>query len=168
MQRDYFQHDLCLSIHPDYAMAQGAAIQAAILSGMDPNYFKDVLMFDVLPQSIGIAKANGEMEIIIPKNGKILLMITKYFTTYEDNQAGFTIKIYEGEDPIASNNVLIEDFNVIITKSKRALKGEISHPVSLELDENGILHLQSGIHHDNEEDTTMSYGILWGILVTQH
>lgn len=142
--------ELCVAINPDTAVAIGAAIQGAILSGVDHYLLKDVLMLDVIPLSIGVQKADGRMEVLLLKNSKIPIQETKYFETFEDGQKGISVDLYEGESEIAKENVHISNFNFILPKSKRGKAGNVKHPVSITMNENGILQVQAGIHHDSE------------------
>ena len=131
-------------------MAEGAAIQAAVLSGVDHQILRDVLMMDVIPLSIGLEKQDGQMEVLLPKNSKIPTSKTKYFQTFEDNQRGLTIEVYEGEHLEAKSNIHIAYFNFLIPKKKIGLAGVHLHPVTFAMNENGILQIQAGIYNDEE------------------
>ncbi|CEG46282.1 glucose-regulated protein [Plasmopara halstedii] len=143
--------ELCMSVNADEVVCEGAAIQAAILSGIDQRVFRDVLMMDVLPLPIGLETADGTMEVILPRNARIPTTVTKYFTTYEDNQRGITIEVYEGEKDIAKENDHICYFNFALPRNKIGKAGEYSHPVTFTMNASGILQVQAGIHHDLEE-----------------
>ncbi|RQM10888.1 hypothetical protein DD237_008468 [Peronospora effusa] len=147
--------ELCMSVNADEVVCEGAAIQAAILSGIDQRVFRDVLMMDVLPLPIGLETADGSMEVILPRNARIPTMVTKYFQTYEDNQRGLTVEVYEGEKEIAKENVHICYFNFAIPRNKIGKAGEFAHPVTFTMNASGILQVQAGVHHDSEE-TPMS------------
>ncbi len=85
------------SINPDEAVAYGAAVQAAILSGDQHDAIKDVLLVDVAALSLGIETAGGMMTNIIDRNTRIPAKQSKTFTTYSDNQPAVTIQVFEGD-----------------------------------------------------------------------
>ncbi|KAJ0401486.1 hypothetical protein ATCC90586_010463 [Pythium insidiosum] len=143
--------ELCLSVNADEVVCEGAAIQAAILSGMDRKVFRDVLMMDVIPLSIGLEKADGTMEVLLPKNSRIPVTVTKYFETFEDDQPGLSIDVYEGEHEVAKENDHICLFNFAIPRDKIAKAGAVAHPVTFTMNASGVLQVQAGIHHDSEE-----------------
>ncbi|KAG7377207.1 hypothetical protein PHYPSEUDO_012024 [Phytophthora pseudosyringae] len=143
--------ELCMSVNADEVVCEGAAIQAAILSGMDQRVFRDVLMMDVLPLPIGLATADGTMEVILPRNARIPTTMTKTFQTYEDGQRGLTVEVYEGEKAIAKENDHICYFNFALPRDKIGKAGEFAHPVTFTMNASGILQVQAGVHHDSEE-----------------
>ncbi|ETO61502.1 hypothetical protein F444_20504 [Phytophthora nicotianae P1976] len=143
--------ELCKSVNADEVVCEGAAIQAAILSGMDQRVFRDVLMMDVLPLPIGLETADGTMEVILPRNARIPTTVTKYFQTYEDDQRGLTVEVYEGEKEIAKENDHICYFNFALPRDKIGKAGEFAHPVTFTMNASGILQVQAGVHHDSEE-----------------
>ncbi|KAL4172506.1 hypothetical protein KRP22_007670 [Phytophthora ramorum] len=147
--------ELCMSVNADEVVCEGAAIQAAILSGMDQRVFRDVLMMDVLPLPIGLETADGSMEVILPRNARIPTTVTKNFQTFEDDQRGLTVEVYEGEKDIAKENDHICYFNFALPRDKIGKAGEFAHPVTFTMNASGILQVQAGVHHDSEE-TPMS------------
>lgn len=108
--QEYFNgKELCKSINPDVAVAYGAAIQAAVLSGARYNVIKDIVLLDVTPLSLGVESLGNRMTIIIPRNTTIPTSKTeKYFTVY-DHQTSIKFPIYEGERARASDNNLLGD-----------------------------------------------------------
>ncbi|XP_058752055.1 heat shock cognate 70 kDa protein-like [Vicia villosa] len=134
--QDFFNgKELCRSINPDEAVAYGAAVQAALLSGNIKNVPKLVLI-DVAPLSLGWSILHGVMDVLIPKNTSIPVKKSKQYTTVEDNQPRVPIKVYEGERTRASDNHFLGSF--VLSGLPPALRGHI-YDVCFEVDQNGIL-----------------------------
>ena len=125
------------SVNPDEVVAIGAAIQGAVLQGD----VKDVILLDVTPLSLGIETAGGVFTRLIDRNTTIPTNKSQVFSTAADSQTAVTIKVFQGERDIASNNKLLGEFN--LEGIAPAPRGMPQIEVSFDIDANGVVKVSA-------------------------
>lgn len=111
--QDFFNgKELCMSINPDEAVAYGAAVQAAILSGTSDPKLDPVILIDVAPLDLGIETAGGLMAVLVPANTRIPCSREETFSTAADNQPGVDVRVFQGNRSMTAQNHLLGNFKL--------------------------------------------------------
>jgi molecular chaperone DnaK len=145
--QDIFGKEPHKGVNPDEVVAIGAAIQGAVLTGE----VKGVLLLDVTPLSLGLETKGNVMTVLVPRNTTIPTEKKETFTTADDNQTAVTIKVYQGERPMAPDNRLLGEFNLEGIPPARMGLPQIE--VTFNLDANGILNVTARDKGTGKEQT---------------
>ena len=135
-----FPEKIRSNINPDEAVAYGATIQAALLSGKQFSS-GEITLIDVTPLSLGIETAGGVMSKMIKRNQTIPCSVEEIFSTFTDNQPGVTIKVFEGERELTKDNNHLGTFE--LSGLPPLPKGMARIKVIFSIDSNGIMSVQS-------------------------
>jgi molecular chaperone DnaK len=145
--KEIFGKDPHKGVNPDEVVAVGAAIQGAVLTGD----VKDLLLLDVTPLSLGLETKGGVFTKLVERNTTIPTEKKETFTTAEDNQSAVTIKVYQGERPMAYDNRLLGEFNLEGIPPARMGVPQIE--VTFNIDANGILNVTARDKGTGKEHT---------------
>jgi molecular chaperone DnaK len=137
MVQEFFGKAPHAGVDPDEAVAVGAAIQGGILKGQ----VRDKLLLDVTPLSLGVRVSGGLFSKLIEKNTTVPTRKTATYTTANDMQTSVRISVFQGENPLAAENIFLGDFELVNIKA--ALRGQPQIEVSFDIDANGILRVRA-------------------------
>jgi len=145
--KEFFNKEPRKDVNPDEAVAMGAAIQGAVLSGD----VEDVLLLDVTPLSLGIETLGGVMTKLIEKNTTIPTRATEVFSTADDNQSAVTVHVLQGEREKAVDNKSLGQFN--LEGIPAAPRGTPQIEVTFDIDANGILNVSAKDKESGKEQS---------------
>ncbi|MEN9683506.1 MAG: molecular chaperone DnaK, partial [Pseudomonadota bacterium] len=135
--KEFFGKEPHTGVNPDEVVAMGAAIQAGVLQGD----VKDVLLLDVTPLSLGIETLGGVFTRMIDRNTTIPTKKSQVFSTAEDNQQAVTIRVFQGEREMASDNKMLGQFDLVGIPAAR--RGVPQIEVTFDIDANGIVNVSA-------------------------
>ena len=145
--QDFFGKEPHKGVNPDEVVALGAAVQAGVLQGD----VKDVLLLDVTPLTLGIETLGGVFTPLIERNTTIPTKRSQVFSTADDNQSAVTIRVFQGERPMAQDNKVLGQFDLVGIPP--APRGMPQVEVTFDIDANGIVHVTAKDKATNKEQS---------------
>ncbi|KAJ9542386.1 hypothetical protein OSB04_028892 [Centaurea solstitialis] len=144
MVKEFFDlKPLCKSINVDEAVAHGAALLAANLSGYGNEIMQNLVLQDVTPLSLGVEARGGDMSVVIPRNTPVPTVKEEVYTTRIDNQESARIGVYQGESRKTKGNIFLDEFR--LNGIPAAPAGEQNIKVWFNIDDNGILNVSAEV-----------------------